>query len=83
MQTFVIRIHRAEDEPEGGLRGLIEETSTGTKATFHDAAELLAILTHRVKRGAPPHEPPGPRASTWPWPGLETSRSPEGPDQTT
>jgi hypothetical protein len=47
MHTFVVRVYRsgqgtsADDE---SLRGVVDEVSTGIKATFHDATELLAIL---------------------------------------
>jgi hypothetical protein len=47
MDTFVVRVYRsgqgtaADDE---SLRGVVDEVSTGIKATFHDATELLAIL---------------------------------------
>jgi hypothetical protein len=47
MDTFVVRVYRsvqdttADDEP---LRGVVDEVSSGIKATFHDATELMAIL---------------------------------------
>jgi hypothetical protein len=47
MDTFVVRVYRSgHDIPPGDdpLRGVVDEVSSGIKATFHDATELLAIL---------------------------------------
>jgi hypothetical protein len=47
MNTFVVRVYRSTDldEPgQSGLRGVIEEVSTGCHSTFHNVGELLSIL---------------------------------------
>lgn len=47
MDTFVVRVYRSKhDAPpdDDPLRGVVDEVSTGLKATFHDATELLSIL---------------------------------------
>jgi hypothetical protein len=53
MDTFVVRVYRSgQDAPPGDdlLRGVVDEVSTGVKATFQDATELVAIL----RRERPP-----------------------------
>ncbi len=53
MDTFVVRVYRSgQDTPPGddSMRGVVDEVSTGIKATFHDATELVAIL----RRERPP-----------------------------
>jgi hypothetical protein len=47
MDTFVVRVYRSGQGAAAdheSLRGVVDEVSTGIKATFHDATELLAIL---------------------------------------
>jgi hypothetical protein len=53
VDTFVVRVYRSGQDPPPGddpLRGVVDEVSTGVKATFHDATELVAIL----RRERPP-----------------------------
>jgi hypothetical protein len=47
MDTFVVRLYRSGPDTSPGddaLRGVVDEVSTGIKATFHDATELVEIL---------------------------------------
>jgi hypothetical protein len=47
MDTFVVRVYRSGQEishDDDQLRGVVDEISTGARATFHDAQELLEIL---------------------------------------
>lgn len=47
MDTFVVRLYserQTDRAVDGGLRGTVEEISTGARATFRGSAELLAIL---------------------------------------
>lgn len=61
MQTFVVRTYtpgRNDDQDDGRLRGVVEEVSTGFRATFRDTSELVSIL-HRRRQptsGARPDE---------------------------
>lgn len=61
MQTFVVRAYtpgRGNDHDDGRLRGVVEEVSTGFRATFHDTSELVSILHRRrqASSGAWPDE---------------------------
>jgi hypothetical protein len=50
MQTFVVRTYTAGRnavQDDGRLRGVVEEVSTGFRATFHDTSELVSILHGR------------------------------------
>lgn len=52
MQTFVVRTYTAGRDAvqdTGRLRGVVEEVSTGFRATFRDTSELLSILHGRRK----------------------------------
>lgn len=56
MDTFIVRVyqrgrHGAPDDD--CLTGVVEETSTGSRVTFHGCNQLLSVL-HR-----PRHELPG------------------------
>jgi hypothetical protein len=47
MDTFVVRVYRSGQglsPDEDQLRGVVDEISTGVRATFQDTQELLAIL---------------------------------------
>ena len=49
MDTFVVRVYRSEQDSHADsdrLRGVVEEVSTGSQATFRDTTQLLAILHH-------------------------------------
>jgi hypothetical protein len=53
MDTFVVRVYRRGQDTspdDDALRGVVDEVSTGLKATFHDATELLAILRPQPPR---------------------------------
>lgn len=64
MDTFVVRVYRSEREippDHESLRGVVEEISTGSQATFHDTEQLLSIL-YREGHEQPEMSPP--RAQT-------------------
>jgi Putative Ig domain len=44
MDTFVVRV-RESGQSEPGLRGVVDEVASGTRSTFHNAEELVMILT--------------------------------------
>ena len=44
METFVVRV-RESGQGEPGLRGVVDEVASGYRATFHNAEELVMILT--------------------------------------
>jgi hypothetical protein len=46
MNTFVVRIF-GPDPGQAELRGTVDEVSSGFTATFHDARELVRILSRR------------------------------------
>lgn len=71
MDTFVVRVYTpGQDSPrdDDRLRGLVEEISTGSQATFHDAGELLSILyrPRRENPGVSPQRTAAPRATAPP-----------------
>ncbi len=62
MDTFVVRVYRSGQETlsdDAHLRGVVEEISTGAKATFHDTRELLSILGRQQREQ--PEVSPGAR----------------------
>jgi hypothetical protein len=44
METFVVRV-RESGQSEPGLRGVVDEVASGCRSTFHNAEELVMILT--------------------------------------
>src|SRR5579859_2039671 len=65
MDTFVVRVYRSGQDilsDDDRLRGVVEEISTGFRATFHDTKELLSVL-HRRQRDQPGVPPRGSEAS--------------------
>jgi Putative Ig domain len=44
MDTFVVRV-RESGQSEPDLRGVVDEVASGTRSTFHNAEELVMILT--------------------------------------
>jgi hypothetical protein len=50
VHTFVVRIFGPQRE-EAELRGTVDEVSSGLTATFHDAGELMTILSQSAERG--------------------------------
>jgi hypothetical protein len=44
MDTFVVRV-RESAQSEPGLRGVVDEVASGNRSTFHNAEELVMILT--------------------------------------
>ncbi len=44
MDTFVVRL-RESRQSEPALRGVVDEVSSGCRSTFHNAEELVMILT--------------------------------------
>lgn len=55
MDTFVIRLYSERNQQRPGdarLCGVVEEISTGLRATFRGDAELLAILQRRTSESA-------------------------------
>ena len=48
MHTFVVRLFVAEDVD--AFAGVVEEPVSGTRAAFHDAADLVSQLEHAVGR---------------------------------
>jgi hypothetical protein len=56
MDTFVVRV-RESAQSEPGLRGVVDEVASGNRSTFHNAEELVLILT-----GSADHEGP----ARWP-----------------
>ena len=47
MDTFVVRVYRSTELDEldrTGLRGFVEDVSTGCHLTFQNVGELLSIL---------------------------------------
>ena len=59
MDTFVVRVYRQRQDvvpDDDCLRGVVEEISTGFRATFHDTKQLLSILYRQLSE--PPREAP-------------------------
>lgn len=71
MVTFVIRVYTPGPDAhpdDDGLRGIVEEISTGLQATFHDATQLLSILNRRQpgESGVSPQRGATPRTIAMP-----------------
>jgi hypothetical protein len=49
METFVVRL-RDPSHGEPGLRGVVDEIASGCRTTFHNAEELVMILTRTADR---------------------------------
>lgn len=66
MDTFVVRVYRSGQKSlpdDEHLRGVVEEISTGSQATFHDTTQLLSILSrgqHKAVDAVHPHSQPSP-----------------------
>jgi len=47
VESYVVRVAKPVEDPGGssGLRGVVHEVSTGHRAVFHDAGELVSLLT--------------------------------------
>lgn len=51
MQTFVVRLHEDTGADTTRLCGVIEQVSTGLRATFRSDLELLAALKAALDNG--------------------------------
>lgn len=48
VESYVVRVAKPVEDPGGspsGLRGVVHEVSTGHRAVFHDAGELVSLLS--------------------------------------
>jgi hypothetical protein len=55
METFVVRVHES-GRTEPGLRGIVDEIASGCRSTFHNAEELVMILTGTTDHPMTPPE---------------------------
>jgi hypothetical protein len=59
METFVVRV-RESRQSEPDLRGVVDEVASGCRSTFHNAEELVMILTRTADHAVticPNHSP--------------------------
>jgi hypothetical protein len=58
METFVVRLWVASspDEPVDDLRGTVQRVSSGQEERFHDADQLIAIMSRRTAEEGVGHD---------------------------
>jgi hypothetical protein len=51
MQNYIVRVYRACPEDLESVSGLIEDTESGQKESFHSLIELQTLLANLIGRG--------------------------------
>lgn len=57
MNTFVVRVYLSGADPTAdpaGLKGVVEEISSGCQATFQDSRQLVSIIASRMALASQP-----------------------------
>jgi len=51
MQTYIVRVYRALPANDGSVSGIIEDTESGQKESFHGLDGLRSLLAHSIMKG--------------------------------
>ena len=51
MQTYIVRVYRADSEDEGSVSGVIEVIESGQKQSFNSLIDLQSKLAHSIGKG--------------------------------
>jgi len=51
MQTYIVRVYRADPANDGSVSGVIEDIESGQQESFHSIDALQTLLAHSVMKG--------------------------------
>jgi len=51
MQTYIVRVYRADSADDGSVSGVIEDIESGQQESFHSIDALQTLLAHSVMKG--------------------------------
>lgn len=51
MQNYIVRVYRAQPDDAGSVSGVIEDTDSGQKESFHNLNDLKTMLGNSIMKG--------------------------------
>lgn len=51
MKNYIVRVYRARPDNLDSVSGIIEDSESGQKESFHNIKELQTLLAHSIGRG--------------------------------